>query len=134
MTTVLHDGLKIPKVYKFFTSAMLVNGREVHWSLGALLYKTRYYPLRYVTVELQYDEKRYRLAKSEKEQVEHLSNFDEPERQKKMKEGPKLRVVAQTLQQKTRFREKKEASTHRRVAPLPSTETLLAFPFSYSFS
>ena len=52
MTTVLHDGLHFPRLYKEFTSAKLVNGREIQWTLGALLFKTRYYPLRSVELRI----------------------------------------------------------------------------------
>lgn len=45
MTTVLHEGHKFPKTYQSLTTARLVHGDEVQWTLGALLYKTRYYPL-----------------------------------------------------------------------------------------
>ena len=46
MSRVLHEGLHFPKVYPYFTSLQLIDGKEVHWTLGALLYKTRYFPLR----------------------------------------------------------------------------------------
>jgi len=45
VSTVLHEGLHFPRSYKHLTTAQLVNNREVHWTLGALLYKTRYFPL-----------------------------------------------------------------------------------------
>lgn len=48
MATVLHDGLHLPTNYKQLTTVQHVGDSEVHWSLGALLYKTRYYPLRLV--------------------------------------------------------------------------------------
>ncbi|CAH1784625.1 unnamed protein product [Owenia fusiformis] len=47
MSKVLHDGFKFPHEYNSFTSASLVDGKEVQWTLGALLYRTRYYPLRH---------------------------------------------------------------------------------------
>ncbi len=46
MTTVLHYGLKFPRGYKGLTSALMVNGKEIQWSLGAMLYRTRFMPLR----------------------------------------------------------------------------------------
>ena len=45
MAVVLHDGFKFPHSYKDLTTVQNLQGREVHWTLGALLYKTRYYPL-----------------------------------------------------------------------------------------
>eukprot|EP00794_Sanderia_malayensis_P005244 gene5244-5908_t len=46
MTTVLHYGLKFPRGYKGLTSALMVNGKEIQWTLGAMLYRTRFMPLR----------------------------------------------------------------------------------------
>jgi len=46
MMAVLHDALGFPLNYHWLTSAHTVKGHEVHWSLGALLYKTKYFPLR----------------------------------------------------------------------------------------
>ena len=48
IATVLHDGFGFPKTYKHFTSTQLIDGREVQWTLGALLFKTRFFPLRSV--------------------------------------------------------------------------------------
>jgi len=47
MMAILHDALGFPLNYHWLTSAQTVNGHQVHWSLGALLYKTKYFPLRY---------------------------------------------------------------------------------------
>ncbi len=46
MTAVLHEGLRFPPRYKDLTSVQYIGKQEVHWTLGALLYKTKYYPLR----------------------------------------------------------------------------------------
>eukprot|EP00795_Rhopilema_esculentum_P011964 gene11964-2540_t len=46
MTTVLHYGLKFPRGYRGLTSALMVNGKEIQWTLGAMLYRTRFMPLR----------------------------------------------------------------------------------------
>lgn len=46
MSVVLHEGLKIPVDYNGFKSASLIQGQYVQWSLGAVLYRTRYFPLR----------------------------------------------------------------------------------------
>ena len=39
-------GFDFPASYSHLTSAQLVNGKDVGWTLGALLYKTRFLPLR----------------------------------------------------------------------------------------
>ena len=44
---ILHEGLGFPVKYKHLTSVQYIEGEEIHWTLGALLYKTKYYPLRY---------------------------------------------------------------------------------------
>ena len=51
MTTVLHKGLRFPDGYKGLKTVQLINGKEVQWSLGALLYRTRFLPLRNMKVE-----------------------------------------------------------------------------------
>ncbi|KAM3726936.1 Nucleoside-diphosphatase mig-23 [Dirofilaria immitis] len=48
ITTVLHEGFSISKTRNHFRSVFDVNGQEVHWALGALLYHMRYFPLREV--------------------------------------------------------------------------------------
>ena len=47
MMAVLHHALGFPLNYHWLTSAQTIKGHQVHWSLGALLYKTKYFPLRY---------------------------------------------------------------------------------------
>ena len=47
LLSVLHDGLGFPHRYHHFTSLQYVGGQEVHWTLGAILYKTKYFPLRW---------------------------------------------------------------------------------------
>lgn len=42
----LHDGLKFPVDYQRLRSASLVNNNDVQWTLGAILYKTRFVPLK----------------------------------------------------------------------------------------
>lgn len=44
----LHDGLKFPVNYQRLRSASLVNNNDVQWTLGAILYKTRFLPLRLI--------------------------------------------------------------------------------------
>ncbi len=44
----LHDGLKFPVNYQRLRSASLVNNNDVQWTLGAILYKTRFLPLRFI--------------------------------------------------------------------------------------
>jgi len=47
VSTVLHQGLLFPFHYGHLTAAPnTVQGEVVHWTLGALLYRTRYLPLR----------------------------------------------------------------------------------------
>jgi hypothetical protein len=43
----LHDGLKFPVNYQRLRSASLVNNNDVQWTLGAILYKTRFLPIRF---------------------------------------------------------------------------------------
>ena len=48
VTAALHEGLLFPPGYGHLTSAPnTVHGQVVHWTLGALLYRTRFFPLRY---------------------------------------------------------------------------------------
>ena len=43
----LHEGFKFPKHFSHLSSAPnTVHGQVVHWTVGALLYRTRFYPLR----------------------------------------------------------------------------------------
>lgn len=42
--TLLHDGLRMPTSYKNYWSVSQVHGNAVQWTLGALLYRTRYFP------------------------------------------------------------------------------------------
>ena len=47
VAVALHEGFHFSKEYKSLTSAPnTVNGQVVHWTVGALLYRTRFYPLR----------------------------------------------------------------------------------------
>ena len=49
LTVALHEGLMFPPGYGHLTSAPnTVHGQVVHWTLGALLYRTRFFPLRSV--------------------------------------------------------------------------------------
>ena len=47
MYQVLHEGFHFPYDYPNLQTAQLVYDREVQWTLGAILYKTRFLPLRY---------------------------------------------------------------------------------------
>lgn len=46
VSTVLHEGLKFPKSYRNLRSVQFIKKREVQWTLGAILHRTRYLPLR----------------------------------------------------------------------------------------
>ncbi|XP_077114454.1 ectonucleoside triphosphate diphosphohydrolase 7 [Ranitomeya variabilis] len=46
MHKVLHDGFHFPSNYPNLKTAQLVYDKEVQWTLGAMLYKTRFLPLR----------------------------------------------------------------------------------------
>ncbi|XP_028651505.1 ectonucleoside triphosphate diphosphohydrolase 7-like [Erpetoichthys calabaricus] len=46
MYEVLHTGFKFPKDYSSLKTAQLVYDKEVQWTLGAILFKTRFLPLR----------------------------------------------------------------------------------------
>ncbi|XP_077381309.1 ectonucleoside triphosphate diphosphohydrolase 7-like isoform X1 [Festucalex cinctus] len=46
MFQVLHAGFRFPGDYRSLRTAQLVYDKEVQWTLGAILYKTRFLPLR----------------------------------------------------------------------------------------
>ena len=46
MSLVLHEGFGFPEERTVLHSTASINGCSVQWSLGALLYHTRYLPLR----------------------------------------------------------------------------------------
>ncbi|XP_068506740.1 ectonucleoside triphosphate diphosphohydrolase 7 isoform X5 [Syngnathus scovelli] len=46
MFQVLHAGFRFPADYRSLRTAQLVYDKEVQWTLGAILYKTRFLPLR----------------------------------------------------------------------------------------
>jgi len=55
VTVALHQGLMFPADYGHLSSAPnTVHGQVVHWTLGALLYRTRYFPLRSMSVTNSY--------------------------------------------------------------------------------
>ena len=62
VSTVLHDGLRMPKTYTKYRSASTVNSETVQWTLGALLYRTRFFPLR--AIEQQYSGSQYSKSNS----------------------------------------------------------------------
>ncbi|KAM3912819.1 ectonucleoside triphosphate diphosphohydrolase 7 isoform 1-T2 [Leptodactylus fuscus] len=51
MHKVLHDGFHFPYDYPDLKTAQLVYDKEVQWTLGAMLYKTRFLPLRDIRQE-----------------------------------------------------------------------------------
>lgn len=46
IVSVLHTGFRMPKGFNQFRSALKIRDNEVQWTLGALLYRTRFFPLR----------------------------------------------------------------------------------------
>uniref|UniRef100_A0AAV2M354 Ectonucleoside triphosphate diphosphohydrolase 7 n=1 Tax=Knipowitschia caucasica TaxID=637954 RepID=A0AAV2M354_KNICA len=46
MWEVLHTGFRFPLSFSSLRTAQLVQDKEVQWTLGAILYKTRFLPLR----------------------------------------------------------------------------------------
>ncbi|KAK6166986.1 hypothetical protein SNE40_022172 [Patella caerulea] len=46
LATVLHEGFQFPEDYKNLIAAQLINKKDVQWTLGALIYRTRFLPLR----------------------------------------------------------------------------------------
>eukprot|EP00079_Xenopus_tropicalis_P027668 XP_012822005.1 PREDICTED: ectonucleoside triphosphate diphosphohydrolase 7 isoform X1 [Xenopus tropicalis] len=51
MFSILHNGFHFPHEYPNFKTAQLVYDKEVQWTLGAILYKTRFLPLRDIRQE-----------------------------------------------------------------------------------
>uniref|UniRef100_A0A1I8GUS9 Ectonucleoside triphosphate diphosphohydrolase 7 n=1 Tax=Macrostomum lignano TaxID=282301 RepID=A0A1I8GUS9_9PLAT len=60
---VLHYGLRFPRNYRRFQSVSAIHGTEVQWTLGAILHRTRYFPLREVQ-RLELDRQRHRGRRS----------------------------------------------------------------------
>ena len=50
MSVVLHKGFQFPVDYPNFQSAQLIQGKDVQWTLGALIYRTCFLPLRSVSL------------------------------------------------------------------------------------
>nr|XP_006812996.1 PREDICTED: ectonucleoside triphosphate diphosphohydrolase 4-like [Saccoglossus kowalevskii] len=46
MVAILHDGFKFPENYHNLRTASLIHDKEVQWTLGAILFRTRFLPLR----------------------------------------------------------------------------------------
>lgn len=46
MYEALHSGFRFPTGYTNLKTAQLVYDKEVQWTLGAILFKTRFLPLR----------------------------------------------------------------------------------------
>ncbi|KAL4623049.1 ectonucleoside triphosphate diphosphohydrolase 4 isoform X1 [Arapaima gigas] len=51
MYEVLHSGFSFPTDYENLKTALLVYDKEVQWTLGAILYRTRFLPLRDIQQE-----------------------------------------------------------------------------------
>lgn len=50
MYEVFHNGFSFPVNYNSLKTALQVYDKEVQWTLGAILYRTRFLPLRYCKV------------------------------------------------------------------------------------
>lgn len=48
VSAVLHDGFGIDRWHNSFSTVFNINDQEVQWTIGAMLYNMRYFPLRYV--------------------------------------------------------------------------------------
>ena len=46
MFEVFHKGFSFPVTYNNLKTALQVYDKEVQWTLGAILYRTRFLPLR----------------------------------------------------------------------------------------
>ncbi|OTF69273.1 nucleoside phosphatase-like protein, partial [Euroglyphus maynei] len=44
--SMLHNGFRMPLDYKKFRSISMINDEPVQWTLGALIFRTRFFPLR----------------------------------------------------------------------------------------
>lgn len=54
LIVALHEGFGFPDTYSHLSAAPeTVNGKVVHWTLGALLYRTRFLPLRAIEAKAQ---------------------------------------------------------------------------------
>ena len=51
MTSVLHEGFKFPRGFKGLHPTFMIGGKEIQWTLGAILYRTRFLPLRDMQVK-----------------------------------------------------------------------------------
>ncbi|XP_028391005.1 ectonucleoside triphosphate diphosphohydrolase 4-like [Dendronephthya gigantea] len=51
MTSVTHDGFKFPRAYRKLHPTFMIEGKEIQWTLGAILYRTRFLPLREMQVQ-----------------------------------------------------------------------------------
>ncbi|XP_039269673.1 ectonucleoside triphosphate diphosphohydrolase 7-like [Styela clava] len=51
VSIVLHEGLNFPSNYNHLTSVKFINKSEIQWTLGAILYKTRFLPLREIQLQ-----------------------------------------------------------------------------------
>lgn len=44
--SILHNGFRMPTNYQQFRSVSMINDEPVQWTLGALIFRTRFFPLR----------------------------------------------------------------------------------------
>ncbi|VDN52654.1 unnamed protein product, partial [Dracunculus medinensis] len=58
ISAILHFGFHVDKYFNNFKSVLLIEGQEVQWTLGALLYHLRYFPLRDIQKQRLLEKKR----------------------------------------------------------------------------
>ncbi|XP_078587377.1 ectonucleoside triphosphate diphosphohydrolase 4-like isoform X1 [Branchiostoma floridae x Branchiostoma japonicum] len=60
MATIMHDGFSFPTNYSSLRSAQLIYDREVQWTLGAILYRTRFLPLKEIQAGILQQQSSYK--------------------------------------------------------------------------
>ena len=75
ITSLLHDGLRMPRSYTKYRSASTVNNEQVQWTLGALLYRTRFFPLRVIEQQYSNSGVQYSVSKLNGSRTSYLVNY-----------------------------------------------------------
>ena len=63
----LHRGFQFPTTYSALINEQLIRGQEIQWTLGALLYRMRFYPL----AEQQQQQRRQQQQHQQQQQLRH---------------------------------------------------------------